>query len=249
MVKVRVGGLLTGGWIVIWLLYAYINWNNIEVLSPNEWGDFFAGIFAPLAFLWLVIGYFQQGDELRQNTKALELQAKELRNSVEQQKQLTEVNKKELVHIQTQAEIDRGQVKRVSQPVITQHEATDNRNNPGGIKHVVVRFVNHGKTARNVRVEISCTDVTLNDSLECSSEVLEVWPQEQRHGVWFKFPKNITGKDLTIALKLSYLDVMNEFETSTFVANINDNSRDVSKFSLLEAGSSAIQTQIIAAGS
>jgi hypothetical protein len=62
----------------------------------NEWGDFFAGFFAPLAFMWLVIGYMQQGDELRQSSKALQLQAEELKNSVEQQSLLVEVSRKQL---------------------------------------------------------------------------------------------------------------------------------------------------------
>ena len=31
----------------------------------NEWGDFLAGVFGPLALLWLVLGYFIQAKELR----------------------------------------------------------------------------------------------------------------------------------------------------------------------------------------
>lgn len=31
----------------------------------NEWGDLLAGLFAPLAFLWLVVGYYQQGQEMK----------------------------------------------------------------------------------------------------------------------------------------------------------------------------------------
>ena len=62
-------------------------------MTPNEWGDFLAGSFAPLAFLWLVLGYLQQGDELRLSTEALRLQAEELRNSVQQQRELVEVSR------------------------------------------------------------------------------------------------------------------------------------------------------------
>jgi hypothetical protein len=62
-------------------------------LKPNEWGDFFAGVFAPVAFLWLVLGYLQQGEELRLSTAALRLQAEELKNSVEQQRALVEVTR------------------------------------------------------------------------------------------------------------------------------------------------------------
>ncbi|MEQ1672730.1 MAG: hypothetical protein ABL893_17905, partial [Hyphomicrobium sp.] len=36
---------------------------------PNSFGDALAGIFAPLAFLWLVVGVFVQKDELSQQLK------------------------------------------------------------------------------------------------------------------------------------------------------------------------------------
>lgn len=55
-------------------------------LDPNAHGDFFAGLFAPVAFLWLVIGYFQQGSELRENTRALARQAEEAKKAAEQAK-------------------------------------------------------------------------------------------------------------------------------------------------------------------
>lgn len=47
-------------------------------LSPNEFGDLLAGVVAPLAFFWFVIGYFQQSEELSQNTAAIQQQAEEL---------------------------------------------------------------------------------------------------------------------------------------------------------------------------
>ena len=65
-------------------------------MTPNEFADLLAGCFAPLAFLWLVLGFFQQGDELRNSVAALQLQGEELRNSVDQQKQLVEVTREQL---------------------------------------------------------------------------------------------------------------------------------------------------------
>lgn len=65
-------------------------------MKTNEIGDFLTVVFAPLAFFWLVIGYFQQQKELRQNTKALNLQAEELKNSVEQQTKLVETANKQV---------------------------------------------------------------------------------------------------------------------------------------------------------
>lgn len=60
-------------------------WASFLGLELNALGDFLAGTFGPIAFLWLVLGFLQQGRELRMSSKALQLQAQELSNSVEQQ--------------------------------------------------------------------------------------------------------------------------------------------------------------------
>lgn len=70
------------GW---WLAH---NWAAFICLKLNELGDFLAGTFGPIAFLWLVLGFLQQGRELRLSTNALKLQAEELKNSVEQQSEM-----------------------------------------------------------------------------------------------------------------------------------------------------------------
>ncbi len=81
------------------LIYLFIvmiitDLNDYTSLKLNEKGDLLAGIFSPLAFLWLVYGYLQQGQELKQNTKALTLQGDELRTSNESfKKQCEELEK------------------------------------------------------------------------------------------------------------------------------------------------------------
>jgi hypothetical protein len=91
--RLRIGVIVTVGWVLLGLLLLFRDPARAWDMPPNEWGDFFAGAFAPLAFLWLVLGYFQQGQELKLNTKALRLQAKELKDSVEQQRALVEVTR------------------------------------------------------------------------------------------------------------------------------------------------------------
>ena len=86
--RVWFAGVATITWVGVVLSYAICCWDQFKVLTPNMVGDFFAGVVAPLAFLWLVIGYFQQGDELRQNAEALRLQAEQLRLQVEETKAL-----------------------------------------------------------------------------------------------------------------------------------------------------------------
>lgn len=89
MSKITIGGVVAT---VIYV--AGVSWylatggRNVAGLELNEFGDFLAGVFGPLAFFWLICGYLQQGVELRQNTQALELQVAELRNSVQHQQDL-----------------------------------------------------------------------------------------------------------------------------------------------------------------
>lgn len=92
------GGVITTLYLLaIWLLIGN-KLAGLGGLELNEIGDFLAGVFGPIAILWLVLGYFQQGLELRQNTAALELQVKELRLSVESQKELVAVTKSQFDH-------------------------------------------------------------------------------------------------------------------------------------------------------
>ncbi|WP_223533635.1 hypothetical protein [Pseudomonas sp. GL-RE-20] len=81
----EIGGALTLIYLVIVVVVTRGRADTLMTMPLNEVGDFLAGAFGPVAFLWLVFGFLQQGDELRQGTKALELQAFELKNSVEQQ--------------------------------------------------------------------------------------------------------------------------------------------------------------------
>lgn len=61
---------------------------KLQGLKLNELGDFFAGIFSPLALFWLILGFFLQGAELQQNSEALKMQARELKSAAEQQQRI-----------------------------------------------------------------------------------------------------------------------------------------------------------------
>lgn len=75
--RLAIKGLLaTGVYLLAWGTYAFIWWGNFSTMEPNEWGDTFAGFSAGLAFFWLVLGFYQQGKELR-------AQVEELRHTVE----------------------------------------------------------------------------------------------------------------------------------------------------------------------
>ncbi|MCH7395192.1 hypothetical protein MMP66_13070 [Acinetobacter dispersus] len=97
-----IGIIVTAIWIVI-ILSIFLFTSLDHPKSLNEFGDFLAGVFAPIAFFWLILGYMQQGKQLEQNTKALEqqeialqLQIDEMKENVKQQKEIALINEKTL---------------------------------------------------------------------------------------------------------------------------------------------------------
>jgi hypothetical protein len=95
---------------------AFFGLLQFRPLGLNEFGDFMAGAFGPLALFWLVLGFFQQGDELRNSVEALRLQADELQNSVDQQRELVAVTRESLLHERQLIELENVERKAGKQP-------------------------------------------------------------------------------------------------------------------------------------
>lgn len=56
-------------WLVGVAVLVYLKRATFGELGLNEWGDFLAGTVAsPLALIWLVAAYRQQGEDLQLNT-------------------------------------------------------------------------------------------------------------------------------------------------------------------------------------
>ncbi|MGI9287192.1 MAG: hypothetical protein ACR2P1_17550 [Pseudomonadales bacterium] len=77
---------LTTIWLGAGVIYIgdQIGWQAFYVQPLESLGSFLEGAFAPLAFLWLVVGYFLQQKELSKNTDAIRRQHEEMRKSSEQ---------------------------------------------------------------------------------------------------------------------------------------------------------------------
>lgn len=78
--------------------------DELVSLGLNEVGDFLAGVFGPVAFFWLVLGYVQQGRELKLSSQALATQAEELRASVAQQIELVKATNRTLENYENSLE-------------------------------------------------------------------------------------------------------------------------------------------------
>lgn len=100
---------------------AAAHWRIMAGLTPDEWGGYLSGVFGPLAFLWLVLGYFQQGEELRHSAEALRLQGEELRHSVEQQRQLVEVTRDQIEFEKLKIQSETSRIKKMNEPIFKFH--------------------------------------------------------------------------------------------------------------------------------
>lgn len=144
---------ITAFWIVGLAIYWRCNPGKFGGLDPNELGDFLAGAFAPLAFLWLVLGFFQQGEELRYSGQALWLQGRELQNSVEQQRELVKATRDALQFDSDRLQQEREDIARRTRPVLT---LSQGMNRPGGPGTRLYEFVitNHGSPCTAVEARI-----------------------------------------------------------------------------------------------
>ena len=100
------------------MLLCYLGrWKSLFDLEPEKFGSFLSGAVGPLALFWLVLGFFQQGSELKHSVRALWLQSEELRNSVEQQKALVAVAREQIEHERSEREYSQREVERLAQPI------------------------------------------------------------------------------------------------------------------------------------
>lgn len=79
--RIAFGLSVTLCWMSAGLFYllVIVGWNNFVHLPTADIGSFLEGAFAPLAFLWLVIGHFMQQKEITANTRAISIQEKSAR--------------------------------------------------------------------------------------------------------------------------------------------------------------------------
>lgn len=126
---------------------------EVKPMVLNELGDFLAGAFGPLAIFWLVLGFFQQGQELRNSVATLELQARELANSVEQQAELVKVTRDQLEHERSMVAAEHELRKRQAKPQI-ECDAYAAHSGIGYLNHIV-KLNNSGAPASRIRITAS----------------------------------------------------------------------------------------------
>lgn len=183
--RLFIGIALTTAWIGV------AGWTLMTQAHPdklNEWGDFIAGFSAPLAFLWLVLGYMQQGEELQHSTRALHLQAEELRNSVEQQSQLVSVAREQMQR-ETEALAEERKLRReAARPKFIPQQSSLNLDGMDSVANFVISVVNIGPTATRFRLQIELPNSSVMDDGKA------LFKTEQKETYRFIIPIGATAK-------------------------------------------------------
>jgi uncharacterized integral membrane protein len=160
-----IGLCVTILWLVLVAVYATRNWTSMVELKPFEVADFAAGVFAPLAFLWLVLGFFQQGEELRNSGQALWLQGQELQNSVEQQRELVNVTREQLKFESEVLTAQRDEIARNSRPLLELNAGGSMPSSNVATRLYRFDIANHGKSCTKLRANVDGKTVFRRDVL------------------------------------------------------------------------------------
>ena len=147
------GLLLTAGWALAIVIVLFFRADDVPTMSLNAWGDFLAGVSAPLALLWLVVGYFQHGEELRLNTRALEAQQEELRRQVEETATLAENADRQAQATERLVQLNKAEQERlVRRDVMEAQLDLVGRGGSSSGDTITQKFLNVGGTVQDLQV-------------------------------------------------------------------------------------------------
>ncbi|HFG2491826.1 hypothetical protein OW666_11505 [Acinetobacter baumannii] len=209
------------------LAFIFLDPEKKVLLTSNELGDFLAGVFAPLAFLFLYLGYKQQGRELQQNTHALNLQAQELQNSVEQQRLLAEATIDDLNITKEQIQTQRRKELIEAQPFWHFELSNVYKERPSHVmgidplpdsaynSFIVSASLNNSRAiAREVGVSILKEDKVIK---KFNFPVFEKSPTPQHISIRLKYPEFFDDKDeLNLKYAIVYLDALDNPQYQNF---------------------------------
>ncbi len=161
-------------------------WEIYKHLEPNSWGDFFAGIFSPLAFMWLIVGYFLQAAELKASVAAQNENAQAALALLEHERRKSEALQKK----ENTAQLVFGSVG--MEPVLTYSITGETI----GIEYLLVEFqiANLGEAAFNYEVDTIVSEESSNyyhtsvyETTDLSGKSDLIWLKHQVNCVEFKF--------------------------------------------------------------
>lgn len=200
---------------IVYLIF--ISWligdrfTQLNTMKLNEIGDFCAGVFGPITFFWLILGFIMQSEELKQSSEALKLQASELKNSVEQQKEMVKVTT-----LQFERELEKEHLRekamiQSSQPIFDFVKAESFSNSSGK--------VTYGFTLRNSGHSVTNVKVSLPTDYELAQNSHKIWDDSVSISFNLSFMNTNTPRNINI--EFSFTDGQRINRTSNYMLQID----------------------------
>ncbi|WP_286999187.1 MULTISPECIES: hypothetical protein [Comamonas] len=208
--RTKIGVVVTAVYLLLLGLLLYAKWPQLITLELNELGDFAAGAFGPLAFLWLILGYMQQGDELKQNTDALRLQAEELAKNVMQQEALVALGQQQLEREKQQVQDERDRQAAAARPKFELSVVRDAYEIDGWTR-LEIRVQNVGAICSHMRVNSDTRG--LHVTLEPHASINHTW--------WVIAQGSATEPFEVFDFSISYLDIAGSAGSQKVFANLD----------------------------
>jgi len=174
----------------------------LRTMDLNAVGDFLAGAVGPIAFLWLILGFIQQGQELKISSDALANQTEELRNSVEQQKTMAAINESQLCLNEQNARLQNAQLVASIEPRFVLK--FEDLANPHGPATHLLRLLNAGHG-------ITCVKCNFNNKRTWYFDQIE-----SKEAQVFEVDNQMIGEDKDMVFKISYLNGIQEEVSMVF---------------------------------
>jgi hypothetical protein len=212
--KTSIGIVITLLYLSVVIVWCVWRWPELAEADANKMGTFLSGVFSPIAFLWLVLGYFQQGEELRQNTKVLELQAEELKNSVRHQGDLVDVTRNQLLADISRVEEEQRRQTQAAKPKF--RFSSGGGSSGGGRIEARIVGKNVGNTAVDVVLSFEPSVVGFSPTTVVS------WSRgEEKNFVWTLSNDNVPD---SVSMTVSFVDAAGTPGTARFTLSQAANS-------------------------
>lgn len=195
---------------------------SLSEMPLNEIGDFLAGVFGPLAILWLILGFLQQGKELKQNTSALELQAEELRNSVKQQEELVQISREQFQANLVALNQEKERLLALSKPNL---KVVGLGAQISGKYKLSCNMLNTGANAYDVEADIDCEQV------ERGKTKFSIWHKNEAKK--FEFIISNQDKPEILNITFTFKNELDKVFTQAYVAQKTIGANNVEVFEVV----------------
>lgn len=219
LIIVGLGATIIYGGLLGWLRLAKFDSpqqaiDALRSMSANNLGDLLTGVFGPVSFMWLILGYLQQQKELMVNTNALMLQADELRQSVVQQKGIAEATNEQLKANLRSIDLNEKLARIAEQPRFEIVESKNDQDHRDDRLSIGIR--NAGRPAYYVQLKTH----PCSRHIDMTGPIEEFGEKVTRIIRWY--PDEPPTKEQLIYLKMEYQDGIGNAGSKTFCLYFDD---------------------------